>query len=627
MAERGPRSVATYFGTMGWVANPLTFPFFDAFTRALGLTMNFTVNTIDKPGRNTARALMGDWMAPLQGYNDPKVALLVGLNSLQSHYGTPAGSPGKWLTDHLRAGLEVIVIDPRRTELAKRATLHLQPKAGEDAAILACLINVILDEHLEDRDFLDQHVTGVDRMHAAVKPFTPAVVGARAGLDPDQLVDAARRFARAGRGYAATGVGPGFAESSTLIHYLAMTLDTVCGHYLRAGETVTRAPSLLPPIQPIAQASSPRPAWGFGERLRVGGLTNTAAGLPTGVLPDEILLEGEGQVRALISCGGNPVAAWPDQNKTVAALKDLDLLVHFDPWMSGTARLADFIIAPTMPYEVPATTVMIDNIFLMDHWYGPDVSHAQYTEAALTPPAGSDVIEEWRFFLVLARRMGLRLDVQPLMGAAGPDGEIDIGPDAVADDLLELYARGSRVPLAEIKANPHGAAFAEPAVRVRPAEEGWTQRLDLGNELMMDDLADLAAQASAPHDPDFPFKLVGRRVQSVLNSSYHVSATMGARTYNPAYVHPADLEMLGLQTGDVVEIDSGHACIRAIVGADATLRKGVVAMTHSFGDESDEDVERVGSPVNRLLDNQDFTDPRLGMPRMGAVQVAIRRSA
>src|SRR5262249_36648730 len=157
-----------------------------------------------------------------------------------------------------------------------RASLHLQPTVGEDPAILACLIHVILSEGLEDRAFIRDHVVGVDRLRQVVSAFTPEYVGRRAGIPPDQLATAARRFALAGRGYAAAGVGAGFAASSTLVHYLILCLDTICGHYLRAGERVRRAVTLLPAPAYQAQAAPPRPAWGFGERLRVGGFTNTA---------------------------------------------------------------------------------------------------------------------------------------------------------------------------------------------------------------------------------------------------------------------------------------------------------------------------------------------------------------
>ena len=72
------------------------------------------------------------------------------------------------------------------------------------------------------------------------------------------------------------------------------------------------------------------------------------ATLPSATLAEEILLDGPGRVRALISCGGNPLAAFPDHEQTFRALRHLDLLVQVDPFMSQTADLADYVIAPKM---------------------------------------------------------------------------------------------------------------------------------------------------------------------------------------------------------------------------------------------------------------------------------------
>jgi len=75
--------------------------------------------------------------------------------------------------------------------------------------------------------------------------------------------------------------------------------------------------------------------------------------MPTAALSDEILLEGEGQVKALICVGANPMMAWPDQRRTRAAMDKLDLLVAIDNEMSATAELADYVIAPMLSFEVP----------------------------------------------------------------------------------------------------------------------------------------------------------------------------------------------------------------------------------------------------------------------------------
>ena len=165
-----------------------------------------------------------------------------------------------------------------------------------------------------------------------------------------------------------------------------------------------------------AALSRPYQAWGYGEKLRARGLRNTAAGLPTAALPDEILLEGEGRVRALFCLGGNPMLAFPDQRRTEAALRRLDLLVTFDPELSATARLAHYVIAPRLTLETPGMTQAAELLkyFGASSGFGPP--YAQYAPAVLSPPAGSDLIEEWEFFYELARRLGLPLQLVGFYG-------------------------------------------------------------------------------------------------------------------------------------------------------------------------------------------------------------------
>jgi anaerobic selenocysteine-containing dehydrogenase len=527
----------------------------------------------------------------------------------------------------VRAGMKVIVVDPRRNDIARRADLHLQPLPGHDPEILAALINVILTEDLYDRDFVDEEVNGLDELRRATAPFTPQMVAARAGLAADDLVLAARIFAGARRGYAASGVGPSMSNSSTLVEYLVLVLETLCGHWLRAGERIARTTTLFEPPPAKAQAAGPQPAYGFGHRMQAHELANTAAGMPTGVLADEMLLDGDGRVRVLLSLGGSPVGAWPDQLKVIDAMRNLDLLVQLDPWMSPTARMAHYVIAPKMAYEVPGATTMLDGVILMGTYYGTAEAYAHYTDTVVAPPPGSDLVEEWQFFSGLAQRLGLKLRLRdPIMQTEFPV-TVDPASGLSTNDLLELLAARGRVPFSEVKRHPHGAEFLDPPVFVAPKDDGWTARLDVANREMMGDLADIeadetAAARSRSDGGEYPFRLLCRRVQQMYNTSKKIER---GRSYNPAFMHSADLDALGLVDGDEVEIRSRRAAIPAIVAADDSLRRGMVSMSHGFGDVPDRDHEfrTLGSSTARLVDGSDFADRYVGMPRMSNIPVRV----
>src|SRR5262249_12018585 len=151
--------------------------------------------------------------------------------------------------------------------------------------------------------------------------------------------------------------------------------------------------------------------------------------------------------RALISYGGNPAAAFPDHIKTMEALDSLDLLVQIDPWMSGTSQVAHYVIPPTMPLEAAAATIQLDQATGRATGYGLGISYAQYSPAIVPPPAGSDVIEDWKFFHRLSRRMGFSGSTRRQNGTP-----LDVHQGTTTDELLESVLEGSRVPFAEIRA-------------------------------------------------------------------------------------------------------------------------------------------------------------------------------
>ena len=99
------------------------------------------------------------------------------------------------------------------------------------------------------------------------------------------------------------------------------------------------------------------------------------------------------------------------------------------------------------------------------------------------------------------------------------------------------------------------------------------------------------------------------------------------RTYNPAFLHPDDLGRLGVAAGDAVEIRSVHDAVRAVVQPDDGLRPGVVSMTHAFGTDPDDDdrFRILGANTGRLIPVDLDYDPVSGIPRMGALPVAITK--
>lgn len=618
--RHGPRSVAMYGGTFSHFC-PAGVMLRESFMDAIGSPMRFSNATIDQPGKPISMALHGKWGAGPQDFADADVCMLIGANPLVSMWGgIPSFNPAKRLHEARQRGLKLIVIDPRRTESARKADLHLQCLPGQDVPLLAAMLNVIVTEGLCDRAFIEAETEGFGALAAAVAPFTPERVAPRAGIEAGSIIEAARMFARAQRGNVTSGTGPSMAPHGVLMDYLVLALNTVCGRWIKAGERMPNRGVLFRQFSGVARAEKPRAATGFGEALRVRGLTDTAAGLPTAALAEEILTPGEGQVKALFVVGGNPLLSWPNQAKTRRALESLELLVVVDPVLSETARHAHYVIGPRFGFESPAITFGNEGITVYGLSLGYPEPFAQYQPQLIEPPAGSDVLEDWRIFYELGRRMGY-----PLAFRGQP---FDMSTPPTTDGLLSQFVARSRVPLEEIKRHPHGAVFPDPKPCAEPRDAEWPHRLQLAAPVMIAELQGIAAQKSEAPAPAGPVMggegsalrllLVSRREHALYNSVAHDLPALRRRLpHNPAHLNPQDAARLGIVDGAIVEIESAVGGIRAVAHLAPDVREGVVSIAHGFA----------GACTAALIDDATDYEALSGLPRMSALPVTVRPAA
>jgi anaerobic selenocysteine-containing dehydrogenase len=612
VARHGPTAVALYSGTHGLfsTAKPLAL----AWLRALGSHWYFTPNTIDQPSQYTGWARHGGWNAGVNRFADADVLMFVGNNPGVSAFSREGGPPYanafRHLRDAKRRGTRIIAVDPRRTELARIADLHLAVRPGEDPTLLAGMIRVILAEGLHDRDFVAAHVDGVETLRASVADYTLDHVAARTRVPADLVVAAARLFAGARRGTAMTCTGVNMAPRPDVTQHLVIALDSLCGRFNRAGDRVHNPGVLLPPRPRHADVEAPRALWGCGPRSRFRGLGRFIDEMPINVFADEVLTPGDGQIRALVCVGGNPAVVFPDQRKVLAALDALELLVVLDVRMTATARRAHYVLGCKLSLEKPGTSRTAE-IQL-------DIPFAQYTPPILRPDF--DVIEEWEFFWGLAHRLRLPLRLE--------QGPLDIDRRPTSDEYLDLLHRGSRVPLDEVRRHPGGHVF-EPAdpIRVLPGRpERAAARMDVAPAAVIAQLRDIRGEPLAD-DARFTHRLVSRRMIEVYNSTGdHLPRLRRRWPYNPAFLHPDDLARLGVHPGDVIRIASAHDFIYGVAEASTDVPPGVVSMAHARGDapEHDGDVRRIGSTTGRLVSTEREFEPLSGIPRQSAIPVALR---
>jgi anaerobic selenocysteine-containing dehydrogenase len=317
-------------------------------------------------------------------------------------------------------------------------------------------------------------------------------------------------------------------------------------------------------------------------------------------------------VRALVVNGANPATSVPDQRKMVEALRNLELLVAVEPYMTVTAALSHYILPPRMQYERADLPLLIPNYPLQpENWM-------QFTPPVITPPAGSDVVEEWFVYWSLAKRMGLTIKF------AGT--ELNMRTPPQTEELLALRLKGARVSLEQLKGYPSGAIFHNDAWVVSPARSDVTAKFDVMPADVAGELAQYAASAMRKNGA-FPYLLSSRRIRDTFNSNGTMLAKVRTRNPdNPLRMNPDDLAEIGARPGERVEIASEHGRIVAAAKADATMRRHVVSMTHGWGGLPDDEA-RDGDSVNQLIDDTLHVESINAMPRMSAIPVRITRIA
>lgn len=612
----GPRAVASYTGTGGY-QNSVAVPVARAFHQGLDSVSFYTSVTIDQPAKGLAMLRLGGWEAGYHNFTDSDVHMAIGYNSMVSSYAPIGGlqgtNPFVVMRRRKAEGMKLIVIDPRRTEMATFADIHLQIRPGQDTTLLAGMIRIVLEEGLQDHEFCERWVSQMGELHAAVEGFTLDLVAERCELDPDDIVAATRMFAEGPRGTAGTGTGPNMAAHSSLTEHMTVVLNTILGRVNREGDLMENGLLLYPEMPHRAQATAPRsPANGPPSRIR--DLRGYRGEMPAAALAEEILTPGEGRIRALIVSGGNPAVAFPDHELTMRALDDLELLVVIDHRMTPTAEFADFVIAPTLSLE------RADVPHLMDRWFR--APYTNYTEPVVE--RDGDVLNEWEVFWELASRLGSTL---PLPGDT-PDMTTRPGTDEIID---RCYA-GSRMPLDEVRANQRKVHMDKKLV-VQPAEEGASARFTPAPDDLMGELAEVLAETSTTFAgtdvSDYPFRLVSRRLKHVLNSTGTELPGLARKgTTNPAYMHPDDVTELGLADGDIIEISSPRAVLHGVVEGADDVKRGVISMAHSWGGRSltDEKVREIGAPTSRLVSVDVGHDPVTGMVVSSAIPVAVSKA-
>ncbi|KSP99304.1 molybdopterin oxidoreductase family protein [Pseudomonas aeruginosa] len=480
--------------------------------------------------------------------------------------GNPLASNGSIMTvpdveKRLKAlkarGGRLVVVDPRRSETAAIADRHLFIRPGQDAALLLGILNTLFEENLGRPTPLP--VDGLERVREAVAVFDAESMSARCGVPAESIRQLARDFAAAERAVCYGRMGVSTQAFGTLCQWLVQLINLVTGNLDRVGGALCTSPAL----DLVASTSGGH----FGRwRSRVSGLPEYGGELPVAALAEEILGEGEGQVRALVTVAGNPVLSTPNGRRLEQALDGLEFMLSIDLYINETTRYADLILPPTAPLEHDHYDTTF-NVFAVRNV-------TRFNEAVLPRPEGA--LHDWEIFVGLARAFAARngLELKPTLE---PQQMIDLGLRAGAyGDRSE-----HRLSLATLRQHPHGIDLGPLRPNLAPRLKTAGQRIQAAPPLFVDDLQRFAAQPLPASDQ---LLLIGRRHVRSNNSWMHnYHRLVKGKPRHQLLMHPRDLEGRGLVDGQRVRVRSRVGSVEVEVAASSEMMPGVVSLPHGWG--------------------------------------------
>jgi len=607
--KHGPDSVAVYMGDACHRMSASGPWFVRQWLDDLGSKGFYTSFTVDSPSLVVALQRLWGALMPFSKLDieHADVIMFVATNPVLSHHLTmPQSSPSRRLADSLKRGAKLIVLDPRVTQVAHKADIHLQVRPGEDATLLAAMIKVILDRGLQDKEYLASLANGLEELHEAVADFDLDYASRRTGVPAKLIEEAAVTFASARTGAATSGTGLHMARHQNLTTQLVMTLNALCGRYDRRGGMVAMPGVLAPPmpdnLEPIPVPLHP------GSTTRIRGIKAISSWLgyeemPANTLTDEILTPGDGQIRALIVTGGNPALVFPDEAATVNEL-----------FMSATAKFADYVLACRHPYERTDVPRLMDNYF--------PFPFMQYSPPLVEAPPG--LFQEFEIFWEIARQLGVTLNIPGISMTKKP----------TADEMLDGLNASARIPMDEIRKYPGGHIWGERESRVGhilPDMIGYPdRRMQLAHPEVVDELREVRAEFwsdDAGYDPDdqFAFRMITYRIDDVYCTQGQNLPSLRQRIpYNPVLMNSEDLEALKLKEGDSVVVKNHFGELEGLVAVGKELPRGVIGIAHGWGDPSEPGgPAEKGINVQRLIDDDRDYDPITGLAQQSAVPVNV----
>lgn len=495
----------------------------------------------------------------------------------------------------VKSGLKIIVIDPRKIDMVKFSHRHLQINVGSDIALMNAMIHVIIEEKLYNPLFIDKFTVDFETLKEHVKRYTPEFAASITGVSAEDIIATAREYAKADKAMIAYTLGITEHHCGVNNVFDIANLALLTGHIgregcgimpLRGQNNVQGAgdmgclPNMLPgAVSLLNEEYRTRfeKAWNVTINPEPGN-TQTRA----------FERMEEGKVKALYCIGENPLVADVYRQHTLKLLKDLDLLVVQDIFLTETAKLADVVLPARSWGEVEGTYTNTDR-------------RIQRVRKAVD--AHPDTKDDWEILCELSNRMGYPMNYR---------------------DSEEIWEEIRKLAWEMYGGMPYSRLEKEYSLHYPCPDESHPGTFVLHTRFH-NESEDKRTSSFKPvnytgpierPDEEYPFTLTTGRRYELYNThtqtNLYATGVKIKQTEETADIHPTDAEKLGIETGDLVEVSSRRGSVQVKAKVTDQVAPGLVFMSFHF-----EDV-----PTNVLTINE--FDPISGTAEYKACAVKIK---